>query len=241
IKFINQNTGFMCGREFNNSARILKTTNGGNNWLLKYNAGNSLDQLNSIAVLSANTLIAVGGSYNYDSEGIVKSSDGGETWNDFSNITSPSILMTTGFFNQTTGIALGYYGKMIRTTDMGISWTSLNLFSNNSFYVNTVTFTDNQTGLLLCNNGKIMKTGNGGALWDTVSIPTTANLNNGFIFGNNYYVISNNTFFRSSNSGNNWQITNTGRGIGGADFINQYDGFMVGSISDSFYHHTTFF
>jgi photosystem II stability/assembly factor-like uncharacterized protein len=237
IRFINQNTGFIAGR-YTSNARILKTTNGGNNWQVKYEyVSYSSRHFQSIYTLTQNEMIAVGGDFN-SVELIIKSYDTGETWNEINtNIPNPEILITTAFFNQYNGLAFGYNGKMLRTSNSGLNWVSIN---PNSFdnYVHSVKFSNNQTGWLLSDNGKILKTSDGGYSWVILDVGTTSSLIDGFFFSNLYYTISNNKFFRSSNAGLNWQSTNFDRTIPSFDFIDQNTGYILGKFGNYDFHCT---
>ena len=237
IKFINDNTGFMCG-DYSNKARIVKTTNGGTNWVIKYDAVS--DQLNSMHIFSPAEIIAVGGKYD-GAEKIVKSTDGGETWNDiYTDIPNKEILITLAFFDQNTGIAAGYDGKMIRTTNKGMNWSEVNP-QNYRMRSNSVYFNNSLNGILSCEYGKIFKTSNGGLNWDSLSIPTTESILNGYNFGNRIYLIGFSSFYRSIDNGSTWQNYPLGRNVYCSEFIDQDNGFIFGNITGQYWSFNTFF
>ncbi len=95
IKCINSNTIFAVGY----FGTLLKSTNGGNNWLL---INSQVKQnLNGICPLSEDTLIACG-----DSGRVYKSIDGGIDW-----LSAPQLVYSNlkdiKFFNSNTGIISG--------------------------------------------------------------------------------------------------------------------------------------
>jgi len=237
IKFINENTGFLCGYQ-SNKARVIKTTNGGINWQVKY-AANS-DQLNALHIFSASEIIAVGGKYD-GAEKIVYSNDGGEVWNDiYTDIPNKEILITTAFFDQNTGIAAGYDGKMIRTTDKGMNWSEVNP-QNYRLRSTSVHFDNSQNGMVATENGKVFKTSNGGLTWDSLISPTNESIVDCYNFGSKIYLIGFNSFFRSTNNGSTWQNYPLGRNVYCSEFIDQNNGFIFGNISGQYWSFNTFF
>ena len=73
VQFIDVNTGFACGA----GIIILKTTNGGINWLVTYNSGSNSANLYSLNFINNSTGYAAGGGL----DGIVmKTTDSGLNW-----------------------------------------------------------------------------------------------------------------------------------------------------------------
>ena len=78
IKFLNSKLGFTVG-----GYSISKTTNGGNNWILKVN---DLNYYRTLAIIDSNNIVVAG-------DGVFKSTNGGENWSQislFSQLTSIS-------------------------------------------------------------------------------------------------------------------------------------------------------
>lgn len=84
VYFVNQTTGFASGVY----GVVYKTSNGGNSWSLKDSIGNNTD-LYSIHFANENTGYIVGGKY--DNALILKTTNGGESWQDTINLSMPSI------------------------------------------------------------------------------------------------------------------------------------------------------
>ena len=107
-------------------------------------------------------------------------------------------------FDENTAIAVGEAGTIIKTTDSGTSWISLN--GAGSDRLNSVYFIDSNTGWIVGNNGKIFKTTNGGTSWSTqisgVTDPLYSvcfiNSSTGWISGED------NTILKTTNGGSNW-------------------------------------
>jgi len=205
--FINSMTGFAAGNSFSPlQGKIFKTTNGGINWVLKASLGVPL--LTAISFASANVGIGVGGNFGNNLY-ICKSTDAGETWNDVAFIVPyPNILTSVGFFNQSTGIAVGYDGRICRTTNAGDNWTSMNepAFRAN---VNNIFFTDPQNGWLACENGTVMKTTNGGAGFTPITLGYNDNiLMTSFVNSQTGYVVGSSHISTTTNAGSSWNTIN---------------------------------
>ncbi|NOS85977.1 MAG: hypothetical protein HOP31_12615, partial [Ignavibacteria bacterium] len=171
IYFLNDNTGFLAGGTYN-SALILKTTNGGTSWnakLYDYQVG-----LRSITFVNQFFGWAVGGAYSGQSNLIVRTTNGGEDWL-YSGSDSTEFLTSVGFFDQNTGITVGYSGKMVRTTNGGLNWYSQNNRLTNRD-INQITVSSVNSLWLACNSGLILNSTNFGINWNFVDKPSTEDL-----------------------------------------------------------------
>ncbi len=155
VEFLNENTGFVCG--FNT---ILKTTNGGENWVNKTIPFSF--NLYDLFIVDSNFIYCVG---NYGR--ILKSTNGGDNWiNLFNNtLTYPQ---SVHFVNKDTVWIAGTrgfpnYSFLVKTTDGGNTFTS-KAFAN--IGISDIVFKDANSGLL-CAAGIIRKTLNGGINWYT--------------------------------------------------------------------------
>ena len=111
IKFINENTGFIAC----SNSTIYKTTDGGINWYETMVNNNNSIVFHGIDFPSEYVGYAVGdGSH----ETIVKTIDGGETWDIISSGTS-SGLDHVQFFDNETGLVFGNQGVILKTTNGG--------------------------------------------------------------------------------------------------------------------------
>jgi photosystem II stability/assembly factor-like uncharacterized protein len=67
------------------------------------------------------------------------------------------------FVNTSTGVAVGFYGKIIRTTDAGQTWFTVTSGTPNALY--SLDFPDIMTGFTGGTTGTVLRTLNGGASW----------------------------------------------------------------------------
>jgi photosystem II stability/assembly factor-like uncharacterized protein len=89
--------------------------------------------------------------------------------------------------NVTTGYACGANSFILRTTDGGINWDSLQ-HREPSGNFNAINFpVDEMTGFIACDSGNIQKTTDGGDRWRKISTGTPENLN-GIHFPNNLEI-----------------------------------------------------
>lgn len=197
VEFLNENTGFVCGWN-----TILKTTNGGANWINK-TIPFSFTQYD-ISIIDS-TIIYCVGTYGR----ILKSTDGGENWINLFNDTL-AYPRACHFINENTGWIAGTrgfpnYSFLVKTTDGGATFTS-QAFAN--IAISDIYFKDANTGLLVA-TGSIWRTTNGGTKW------YQANYNfNGTGYSFNRFGIANGQYcwlvsrsrvvFKSSDFGENW-------------------------------------
>lgn len=113
-------------------------------------------------------------------------------------------LYSIHFENSNTGYAAGTNGKIIKTTNGGITWTTQN--SGVTSILRAVYFSSTSTGWVVGDAGKILYTTNGGIYWSTQTSGINNKLNSvcfidastGFAAGDNGKII------RTINSGNSW-------------------------------------
>ena len=109
IFFLNKDTGWATGIH----DTLLRTTNGGANWNFQYNFNTGIG---SIFFTTKDTGFIAG---SFGSYSIVKTTDGGFTWNPTSNSFGGRGLY---FKNNTTGWLCDIFSTLQKTTDHGDSW-----------------------------------------------------------------------------------------------------------------------
>lgn len=201
ISFINSNMGYCIA----DNSYIWKTTDKGYSWSLKYKAGNDLNELQ---VIDAYNCIAIGVD-----DICVKSTDGGETWQ---NLSATNVYYLDGlyFLNNTTGWICGNNGLIAKTTNGGLNFQLQN--SGLTELLTSISFINSNTGYTLSNNGRLLSTTNGGQNWDSTLIGNY-NLNKikfidsltGYIQGfkvttSGMNVTSKNIILKTTNGGQNW-------------------------------------
>lgn len=95
-------------------------------------------------------------------EGIMKSSDGGFTWQQVFN---PGIFINDiDFIDFQTGWAVGDEGLICKTTDGGDTWKIMDTLTNTSLY--DISFINHQTGYLVSDGYGVFRTDDGGENWE---------------------------------------------------------------------------
>jgi photosystem II stability/assembly factor-like uncharacterized protein len=120
ISFLDENTGWIIVLN-NDSRRIYKTTNGGNNWTKGYIMSHNSPFTNSIKFVNEYT----GFTSPIDGYAILKTTDGGYNW--FQTFASEfsEYIHAVDFINQDTGLAVGSFGLICKTTNGGANFISL--------------------------------------------------------------------------------------------------------------------
>jgi len=152
IYFLDENNGWITGAE----GRILKTTDGGNNWQ-QIPSGTS-NSLSFVKFFNASEGIVAGSGGT-----IKKSSDGGNSWYSISSGTSLR-FQEGSFINENVGWIVGDNGIVVKTTDGGDTWATQAFVTSDN--LSFVQFIDENTGWVTSeNNGEIWKTTDGGNTW----------------------------------------------------------------------------
>jgi len=219
---------------------FMKSSDGGDTWLINPNAGVLDPSFGSGAGLrlysgwffNANTGYVAGQSVSDDGGIIRRTVDGGNTFTDINlGIASGlSRVFDIYFINSTTGFLCGNNTvKAMKTTDGGFNWTELPNMPGSSYEYNCIYAKDANNILLGTNSAgvqrKIVRTSNGGATWIEIDLPSSTiidvkdivfqNANTGFVSGNS--VAGNAAYVAYTvNGGANWTQTifpNPNRGI----------------------------
>ncbi|RME64434.1 MAG: hypothetical protein D6782_08295, partial [Alphaproteobacteria bacterium] len=118
---------------------------------------------------AANRLWVVGGF-----SLILRSSDGGETWEDFST-GEDAMLTSVSFVDAETGFIAGEFGTVLKSLDGGENWEAMTPVPN-GLYVQSALFVGPETGWIAGLNGLIYRTEDGGETWQEEPTPTQAPL-----------------------------------------------------------------
>jgi len=153
IWFLNENTGYVGGANI-----FLKTTDGGQTWINKIgNFISPFETAESVFFSDENT-----GYYctNTSNCRIVKTTNGGDTWNLIHDQSNIGAGWSMSFTNAFTGYVCTGNGKVLKTTDAGNSWGVQNTPLSENLY--EIHFPNENTGYISSWSGKILKTTNGG-------------------------------------------------------------------------------
>lgn len=224
LYFFDSTIGWACGA----SGKVLKTTNGGNNWTV-FNCG--INSILSVYFLNQDTGFVTSGN-GQGSNTIRMTTDGGNNWQIVCNTAGQETGRTVIFVDNTTGyVPAGL--NLYKTTNGGYNW-----FVNNSFpsVVNDIYF-QGLIGYAVGNNGSVFKTTNGGINWSIQQSGVNVNLmqasfiniNTGYVCGFSGYIL------KTTNGGNNWTgQTITTENLYTINFFNSLRGWCASSIGSIF-------
>lgn len=159
------------------AGNYLRSTNGGNNWSTGIISGSAFD-IYGVELTDANTVYVTGsphGSPNVPR--IYKSTNAGAN---FSLIYTPGVdmsgqsLFDIYFTDANNGYACSGNGKILKTTDAGVSWT---LTSTSISNLRQIEFIGTDTGFVCGSGGKLMRTNNAGGIWTEWQTPYGVSLN----------------------------------------------------------------
>jgi photosystem II stability/assembly factor-like uncharacterized protein len=184
VYFVTKDTGFIVGL----AGLILKTSNGGKDWLVQniVKPGDSYYNLESVYFIDSNNGFAVGG-FADTIDVILKTVNGGSTWIKQQS-SSKQYLNSVYFSDLNTGYIVGgsmreKNGIILKTTDRGLTWKRQLYEKPDEFYYEfkSVFFTDSITGYTVGSSvamspykkivkidkvdGLILKTVDGGNKW----------------------------------------------------------------------------
>jgi hypothetical protein len=162
----------------------------------------------------------------YSQSGISKSTNGGSSWVQKSNISSNSIY----FSDVNNGWAVGNGGSILKSSDGGENWYSKT--SGTTSDLNSVHFYDSNIGMCVGNSGTVLLTTNGGEDWIMQNVNTTSSLNSVvFTNGTNLWITgADGTIINTSDLGISWISYSevTDENLVAASFINEYTGWFAG-------------
>ncbi len=244
VFFVNANTGFIAS----DSGKVLRTTNGGTNWISSTPIGDTVS-FRSVYFVDANTGFIAGRYLIFSplvaKPIIIKTTNGGLSWSSAIN-DSGYTLWSVSFINANTGFATGGLydagpDTLVETTNGGASWHTSTLGNGYLIYV---TFRDANTGFVIAHTGIMYKTTNTGANWNLnnnfsiqfVQSAAFIDNNTGFaVGGNSIGSDSSSEIFRTTDGGSSWNSVYVDhRGvINDIKFVNSNTGFATGTFETS--------
>jgi len=214
IKFYNKLIGYAV-----TGNRVLKTTNGGNNWTIIIM--NTNKNLYTLSVTDESIIYVAGGESSSPGSVLFKSTDGGLIWNT-QNSQSLYGIRSMSFVNSFTGYCLST-GSVSKTTNGGINW--VNISENYGF---SIFFVDPNIGYIIAFTGGY-KTTNGGNNWNSIPVAGEdiyfLNAETGFAAGYGMRIS------KTTNGGSSWTIqtqSSEGWRFYGIHFYNSQFGYAVG-------------
>lgn len=147
--YFHQERGWIVGT----NGFLISTIDSGKTWIPRNT--NTTHWLYDVFFIDKQFGWAVGGNTN--TEAILKTTDGGQTWNQQLMSSQYKWLTGVSFINLNIGWACGYNGVILKTTNGGNSWSRQNISTSN--YLRKVVFPDSTTGYIVGQNGTILKYG----------------------------------------------------------------------------------
>ena len=206
------------------NGKIIATSNGGETWQIQFEDSARTNCISYIEMFDENNGVAFGDAIMLDpphkiyffnnnlgwaiGNFIVKTTDGGETWNEQPMISKDFFARNIFFLNESIGWIHDNL-LLYKTTDGGNSWNILGTIgSNNSMLI----FFDENNGYRLSSG--VMKTTDGGNTWlDKTSHLSNNVLSMNFIEKDTGWIIVNisgkRTLFGTTNGGDEWNVIKT--------------------------------
>lgn len=184
--------GYIVG----NNGYILKTDDSGANWS-QISTGFTASSFNTVNIIDNNIIILS------SSNSIVKSSNGGLTWQSFAipNVT----VIKTAFTSSLIGHAVCNDGKILKTVDGGSNWYttySTNTIPSNFF---TVYFVNENIGFSSREFSNLYKTTDGGETWIQISGTSLDMYDFHFLDENNGFATGEyGATYKTTNGGTTW-------------------------------------
>lgn len=153
IQFINDSTGWIVQTVSWRNENILKTTDGGNSWMSKFES--PYEGIRELSFLDHNNGWAIG------HDNVYKTTDGGENW--IAVLQSSEALLKLFFFNGSIGWIL-YESGFYKTTNGGMNWNTYETLLLHGWRPKVMRFVNEDIGICATdhNNGSLYTTIDGG-------------------------------------------------------------------------------
>jgi len=224
-------TKYICAGD---KSTMMMSTNSGTSWDITYpDSSTGRRDIYEMSFPNSNVGYACGtGGL------IMKTTNGGSTWNILSSPTT-QILWYVHFLDADTGYICGNASTLYKTTNGGASWNQTTLSASTTLY--KIYFFNNQIGYIGTGSatpGRLLKTTDYGATWNSVTsyIATGVvrgiyflDLNTGFVTDQNYAVS------KTTDGGATWNTQDLGTGtLYEVKFFDNNNGAMVGADGQVF-------
>lgn len=204
VYFITADTGFVVG----DSLTIRKTVNGGNSWSSITIDNVGLDATSAVEKIAFNSNKTVGiaiGNFG-NSYYFLRSTDGGNTWNKTSQISTFGINALS-FYDNTQVLAVGDTSELFYSNNAGLSWT-LSAFNG---FNRSITDISCKNGICVAclTSGAIYKTTSANGAWNIIRQTDSLNLKSIVLVNEDTIMAvgetANNSYLLTSyNGGTNW-------------------------------------
>lgn len=121
-------------------------------------------------------------------------------------------LFSFSFPSLNTGFAVGYGNTMIKSTNGGLNWFNISIFSTTAQDLKSVFFINENTGWMCSTSDTVFYTTNSGSSWTPQIWFTSEASEVFFINSTTGWILSQPKLYRTLNAGMNWELINTGMG-----------------------------
>ncbi len=247
VYFINENTGWAVGGKYNyktfSPVIIIKTTDKGNTWSIKYNLYDFNNTLYSIWFINENTGYACGnGSYGFELSGmLMKSTDSGESWFYQDNNFYPS--SNINFTSSNTGWIIGNYaddvgqdsGYILKSINSGLNWNKAYVLFKSGF--GSSSFINDLTGWIgvvdrtsTPHQNVMLKTTDGSSNWQRINLSSDNEPVSIFFTDSDKGWSCDGSIFHTSDGGLNWlRQKEPGSALLSIYFTDPLNGWAVGN------------
>lgn len=170
---------------------------------------------------------------NYSQGFIIRTNNGGYSWTISLNNFEQGIQRIL-YVNDLNLFAIGWYGKILKSTNLGITWIDISNSNPSKEPIFGGYFFNSQIGILIGGNGTVLRTINGGVDWSVQQISNQELWDIKFINNDVGFIISKGRpakIFKTSNKGLTWTEIYTEEGYSefyNMKFINSTTGYIVG-------------
>lgn len=227
--FLNENNGYAGG----NSGVLLKTVNGGSNWIVVYNQ--PIYDILAVTFVNASTGWAfMKGNVN-DSSFVIKTTNSGSSW--IKNFVDTGSFQNDLAGIQFSGVNTGYLANshgLRKSINGGSGWTSLN---SSVILPTCLSFINESTGWVAGYQTTLFKTNDSGQNW-VQQFSSQPNTNSrAIVFMNSLtgFYATDYAVYRTSNGGSDWNESFNVSNIypRSVSFINAITGWVLASKADT--------
>lgn len=182
------------------------------------------NELNSINILKNNYAFVVA-----DSGLILKSTNGGQSWNKM-NLDTKTILYDSYFFEGGRGFVVGDSSFCISTIDYLRNYDVVPM--PQGFSLLNIEFINAEVGFIIGSHGLVMRTINGGKSWERIRVETSQNLYDlDFIDGKTGFIVGwDGVVLKTTDMGQSWEAQSkfTTKYLKSIHFLDEDTGVIVG-------------
>lgn len=161
VFFTNADSGWVVGKQ----GIIFQTTDGGESWI---DQGINGEIYGNVDVFFINNNVGWIVADAYWGSTILRTTDGGQHWAWHKPSPPVYALLSIYFTDSDIGWTVSGFGMILKTTDGGVTWTTLDTIKTEEGFgqtLNSIHFVNNNIGWIVGNDGFILRTIDGGENW----------------------------------------------------------------------------